>query len=134
MANSIGVSKLSGGEDKPFVAEDRFAGEHRNDLGDDAEERDRDDVDLRMAEEPEQVLPQHRAAGGRVEDVRAQHPVGHHGEQGGGQQWEHDDHHEGGDQDVPGEDRHPEHGHPGCAQRQNRGDHVDRAEDGAETR
>jgi hypothetical protein len=37
------------------------------------------------------------------------------------------------DQNVPGEDRHPEHGHAGCAQRQDRRDDVDRAEDGAHT-
>ena len=122
-----------GGENQALVAEERFAGEHRDDLGDDAEERDRDDVDLGVAEEPEQVLPQHRTAGGRVEHVRAEHPVGHRGEQGGGEQREDDDDHEGGDQDVPGEDRHSEHGHPGRAQSQDGGDHVDRAEDGAQT-
>jgi hypothetical protein len=36
------------------VAEVGFAGEHRDDLGDDAEERQRHDVGLRMAEVPEQ--------------------------------------------------------------------------------
>ena len=51
--------------DQADVAEDRLAAEHRQDLGDDAEERQRDDVDLGMAEEPEQVLPQDRAAVGR---------------------------------------------------------------------
>ena len=56
--------------DQGRVPEDRLAGEHRQDLGDDAEERQRDDVDLRVAEEPEQVLPEHGAAGGGVEDVR----------------------------------------------------------------
>ena len=43
--------------DQADVAEDRLAAEHRDDLGDDAEERQRDDVDLGVAEEPEQVLP-----------------------------------------------------------------------------
>jgi len=33
-----------------------------------AEEGQREDVDLRMAEEREQVLPQDRAAAGRVEN------------------------------------------------------------------
>ena len=63
-------------DDQALVAEDRLAAEHRDDLGDDAEERQRDDVDLGVAEEPEQVLPQDRAAVGRVEDVRAEVPVG----------------------------------------------------------
>ncbi len=38
-----------------------------------------------------------------------------------------------GHQDVPGEDRHPEHRHPGCAHADHGGDHVDPAEDGAQT-
>jgi hypothetical protein len=54
-----------------LVAEQRLAAEHRKDLGDDPEERQRDDVDLGVAEEPEQVLVQDRAAVGGVEDVRA---------------------------------------------------------------
>ena len=58
------------------VAEDRFAAEHRNDFGDDAEERDRDDVHLGVAEEPEQVLPQDRPAVGGVIDMRPEVPVG----------------------------------------------------------
>ena len=51
-----------GGGDQGLVAEQRLAAEHREDLGRDAEERQRQDVDLGMAEEPEEVLPQHRAA------------------------------------------------------------------------
>ena len=67
------------------VAEDRLAGEHREDLGDDAEERQRDDVHLGVAEEPEQVLPQHGPAVGRVEDVRAEVAIGGQPEQRRGQ-------------------------------------------------
>src|SRR6185437_14091065 len=51
-----------GGEDQTLVAPDRLAAEDRDYLGDDAEEGKRDDVDLWMAEEPEQVLPQDGAA------------------------------------------------------------------------
>ena len=47
-----------------------------NDFGDDAEERQRDDVHLRMAEEPEQMLPQQDSAVGRVIDMRAEATVG----------------------------------------------------------
>ena len=42
------------------VAEHRLAREHREDLGDHAEERQDQDVHLGVAEEPEQVLPQDR--------------------------------------------------------------------------
>ena len=42
------------------VAEDLAAGERREDRGDDPGRRDEDDVDLGVAEEPEQVLPEQR--------------------------------------------------------------------------
>jgi hypothetical protein len=118
---------------QPFVAEHRLAAEHRNDLGDDAEERQRDDVHLGVTEEPEQVLPQHRPAGRHVEDMRTEHPVGGQREQRRRQEREHHDDQQAGDEDVPREDRQPEHRHAGCAQRQDGGDDVDGAEDGAQT-
>ena len=52
-------------DDRPdhhAVAEDALARMHADQVGDDAERRQRDDVDLRVAEEPEQVLEQQRAA------------------------------------------------------------------------
>ena len=59
------------GPDQTDVAEDRLSAEDRQDLGHDPEEGQRDDVDLRMPEEPEQVLPQDRPAVGGVEHVGA---------------------------------------------------------------
>ena len=53
-----------GGEDHALVAEDRLAGEDREDLGHDAEVGQGQDVHLGMAEEPEEVLPQQRRAAG----------------------------------------------------------------------
>ena len=47
-----------GGGGHELVAEQHLAREDRDDLGDHAEDRQDQDVDLRMAEEPEQVLPQ----------------------------------------------------------------------------
>ncbi len=73
------------GEHHDRVAEQRLAGEDRQDLGDDAHGRQDQDVHLGMAEEPEQVLPQHRvAAGGGVEEVGAEVAVEHQQEQGDG--------------------------------------------------
>ena len=46
--------------DHERVAEDRLAGEHRDDLGHDPEGRQDQDVDLRVPEDPEQVLPEQR--------------------------------------------------------------------------
>ena len=55
--------------DRP-VAEDRLPGEDRDDLGDDPDRRQDQDVDLGVAEEPEEVLVEDRAAAvGRVEEV-----------------------------------------------------------------
>ncbi|MNT03263.1 hypothetical protein D3C72_1377870 [compost metagenome] len=53
------------GEDGPHhraVAEDALARVHADEVRDDAERRQRHDIDLRMPEEPEQVLEQQRAA------------------------------------------------------------------------
>ena len=50
------------GERDRLVAEDRLAREDGNDLGDDPHRRQDHDVDLRVAEEPEDVLPENRAA------------------------------------------------------------------------
>jgi cytochrome c oxidase subunit 1 len=50
----------------------------------------------------------------------------------GGQYRERHQHEDRREQDVPGEDRHPEHRHAGGAQADDRGDEVDAAEDGAE--
>ncbi len=91
------------------------------------------DVDLGVAEVPEQVLEQRRAAVGWVVDVRAEAAVGGQREQRGGQQREDQDHQDRRDEDVPGEDRHPEHRHAGAAHADHGGDHVHRAEDGAQT-
>ncbi len=86
-----------------------------------------------MAEEPEQVLPEDRPAGRRIVDVGVEDPVGDQCQQGGRQQREDQDHQHAGEQQVPGEDRHPEHGLAGGPLGEDRGDQVDRAENGAET-
>src|SRR3712207_7743942 len=50
------------------VAEDRLAAERGDDLRDEAERRKDQDVDLRVAEDPEQVLPEERVGAGRSEE------------------------------------------------------------------
>ena len=85
-----------------------------------------------MPEEPEQVLPQQNSAVCRVVDMCSQVAVCGQPEQRGGQQRERDQHQDRRHQDVPGEDGHPEHRHPRCAHADHGGDHVDRAQDGAE--
>ncbi len=120
------------GADEAHVAEDGLAREDREDLRDDAEERQRDDVDLGVAEEPEEVLPEQRPAVGRVEDVRAELAVRLQAQERGGEAGEGEDHEHRGEQHVPHEDRHAERGHAGSAHGDDRGDEVDGAEDRAE--
>jgi hypothetical protein len=54
-------------------------------------------------------------------------------EQRSGERREGHEHQDGGDQGVPGEDRHPPHGHARGTHADDGGDEVDRAKDGSET-
>jgi hypothetical protein len=82
-----------------------------------------DDVDLRVAEDPEQVLPQDRhAARFRHVEQRAEGAVHDHLEQRDGERREREDDQEAGDQHHPGEHRHAHHRHAGRA-------HVDDGDD-----
>ena len=99
------------------VAEDRLAGEDRDDLRDDAEGRQRHDVHLGVAEVPEQVLPQDRvAAVAHVEEVRAEIAIDQqHGLRRGERRNRRQDQ-PGGDQRHPGEDGQLEPAHARRAQ------------------
>ncbi|MDQ0801136.1 hypothetical protein QF050_002775 [Arthrobacter sp. SLBN-112] len=120
------------GVDQSLVTEDRLAAEDREDLRDDTEERQRDDVHLRVAEEPEQVLPEDGTAVRGIEDVGAELPVRAQGKEGCRQRREGHEYQDRRDQGVPGEDRHPPHGHARGTHADDGRDEVDRAEDGAE--
>jgi hypothetical protein len=63
--------------DHRAISVQSLARESRNDLGNDAERRQHEDIDLGVAEEPEDVLEQHRVpAARRVEEVRIEVTVG----------------------------------------------------------
>ena len=118
------------------VAEHRLLRERRDQLADDAERRQDDDVHLRVAEEPEQVLPQQRIAAARhFVEVRSRScgrsssMVSAPASTGMRQQQQ-----EGGDQDRPDEQRHPVHRHARRAHVEDGDDEVDRAEDRAGAR
>ena len=118
-----------GGRGDRLVAEDRLAGEHRQDLGEDAERGQHEDVDLGVAEEPEQVLPQQRrAALGRVEERRPEVAVQQQHRHRRGQRGERDHDQVRVDQDRPHEQRDAAPAHAGRAHVVDRGDEVDRAE------
>ena len=85
-------------DDRPdhhAVAEDVLARMRADQVGDDAEGRQRDDIDLGMAEEPEQVLEQDRAAAAMFQ-LLAHLDDGRHEEAGAEQPVE--QHHDGGDE------------------------------------
>ena len=114
----------AGGDDHP-VAEDRLAGEHRDDLRNDAEGRQRHDVDLGVAEVPEQVLPQDRiTAAADVEEMRPKVAVDEQHGLSRRQRWDSREY-------QPGEDRQAEPAHSRRAQRDSGHQQIDASCDGS---
>jgi hypothetical protein len=88
-----------------------------------------------MAEEPEEVLIQHRhPSTDNGIDVRSEVPVGEEHHHGGGEDGEGDEDEDGGDEHGPREQGASEHGETGGAQIEDRRHQVDAGEDGGEAR
>ena len=118
-----------------LVAEDRLAREHRQDLREHAEGGEHEDVDLGVAEEPEQVLPQQRrAALVGIEERGPEVAVQQQHRDRGGQRRQTQDDQVRIDQDRPHEQRHPAPAHAGGAHVVDGGDEVDRADDRRQAR
>ena len=81
-------SNRNGGVDQGLVAKDWFAAKGRENFRDDTEEGQRDDVDLGMAKEPEEVLPQNGPTIRRVIHMRTKYPVTTQCQHGGSQNGE----------------------------------------------
>ena len=124
--------------DHHAVAEDVLARVDADQVGDDAEGGQRDDVDLRVAEEPEQVLEQDRAAAAvgellahldqrRHEEAGAEQPVEHHHHAGDEERREGEHRHDGGGEDAPDRQRHPHQRHAAGAALQHGHDVVEAA-------
>ena len=104
--------------------------EDRQDLAHHAHRREDDDVDLRVAEEPEEVLPEDRVASGvGVEEAAAVVAVDEERDHAGRQDRRGEQDQGGGDEHRPDQDRHPEEGHPRRPHLEDGGDEVDRSED-----
>ncbi len=109
-----------------IVAVNRLAREHRDNLGDDSEGGQDHDVDLRMAEGPEDVLPQHRrTAGVGTKEMRVEQPVGKEHNQTRIEYRHHHDYEEAGYQGHPDEQRHTRDAHSGSAHRDDGRHQVD---------
>ncbi len=115
------------------IAEEPFAREGRGDFGEDAEQRQHEDIDLGMPPDPDQVHIHHRRPAEIVgEEVRADIAIEAEQNERRGQ-----DREGGDDQDVraergPGEDGHLHQPHARRAQLQDRDDQVDARQGGAD--
>ena len=104
-------------------------------MADQAEAGQDHDVDLGVAEEPQDVLIEDRVtAAFGLEERGAEVAVGQQHGDGARQNRQRQQDQPGGDEDRPGEQRHLEQGHAGGTHVQEGGDHVDRAEDRGRTR
>ncbi|MNN99450.1 hypothetical protein D3C81_2190920 [compost metagenome] len=66
----------NGGEHHRAVPEQSFARKGRNDLRDNAERRQNEDIHFGMAEDPENMLPEHRiSARTCLEEISSENPV-----------------------------------------------------------
>jgi hypothetical protein len=120
--------------DRPPVAEDVLARVRREKVRHDAEGRQRDDVDLRVPEEPEQVLEQQRAAAGVLgraahgidrghEEAGAERAVERHHDRGDEQRREGEEAEDRRGEDAPHRERHAHQRHAPAA-RLEHGRHV----------
>ena len=108
------------------VAPQRLAAEHRQQLEHDPEAGQREDVDLRVAEDPEQVLEQVGAAAlARDVERGLDGPVHRPHQQRGDQHRRRQHHQRRGGERRPDEDRQPRPGHPRRAHRDDRRDQVE---------
>ncbi len=119
--------------DDGAVAGERLADHRRQHRRDPSRRRQEDDVDLGVAEEPEQVLPQERVAAALGDEERPVEGALHLEQRGAGddrREREHD--HRADDEHRPGEDRHARQRHAGRARHQDADDQLDRAGDRAD--
>ena len=118
------------GKGDHLVAEDRFAGKDRDDLGDHPHPRQDHDVDRRVGVDPEQMLVHERiAAAGGVEQPGAEDPFGDDQHQGDAEDRRGQDLHPGSRVEGPDEQRQSPPAHPLGAQAVDGGDEVEPGED-----
>ncbi|MNT33121.1 hypothetical protein D3C72_1690330 [compost metagenome] len=116
----------AGGVHHRGVAEQTLAAERRDDFREHAEQRQDQDVDLRVTPDPDQVDVHHGvAAQFRREEVKARNAVQRQHGQHGRQYRESGDDQDVGAQCGPGEDRHAHPGHARRAHLDDGGDQVD---------
>src|ERR1700678_2922050 len=115
------------------IAENRFPGKDRDHLRDDAERRQDQNIDLWVAKDPKEMLPQHwRTAGLGFEKLRPKESFqNQHDLRSRERRQKHDDQ-KHGHQDQPGKQWHPIEGHPLAAIAKDRHHDVHAAGDTAD--
>ena len=122
------------GIDHGAVAKQALARKGGDDLRDDSKGRKNHDVDLRMPEEPEDVLVHDGVTTGRgVEKRRAEVAVGKRHGDGASKYGHHRNKQVGRNKPGPDKHGHLHEGHAGCAHVQDGGDDVNGAHDGRGT-
>ena len=115
------------GGDHRRIAEDRFAREDGDDLVGEGESGQDEDVDLGMAEDPEEVHPENGGAAGlRVEEVAAQIAIDAEHDLRGRERADGDEDQAAGDEIKPDQQRHAAQLHAGAAHAERGGDDVER--------
>src|SRR5579884_1038005 len=137
MVRPHGEAQEANGNARPRhkgIAKDRLAREGRQHVRNDAKGRQDQDVDLRVAEGPEEVLPEQRvAAEGVLVEMGAEVAVEQQQAAGRRQARNGEEQQERRDQRHPDEERHAVNGHTGGAHFQNGDDEIERAGDGRDT-
>ena len=123
------------GGDHHRVAEDRLPGEDRNDLRHERERRDDQDVDFRVAEDPEEMHPERgRPTGLRVEEMAAEVAIDEQHQLRRRQRGQRQQRHPGHHQIEPGEQGHAAERHARAPHADDGGDEIDGGADAAEAR
>ena len=102
----------------------RPAAERREEVPDDREAGQQEDVDLRMAEEPEHVIPQEGAALGRREEHGPERAVRHQEAERGHERGECPEHQQARENPPPRKERQPHEGHPRGAEAEDRDEEI----------
>ena len=119
------------GVDHRLVTEDRLSREDRDDVGGETHGRKNQDVNLRMPEEPEEVLPKQRlAAAGRPEEARSHVEIAEEHRRSGRKHGHGENEQNRGNEQRPHRQWHAEHAHARATHIDNGRDVVGRARDG----
>ena len=109
------------------VPKDDLARKDRDDLRRVGKARDHQDIDLGVAKEPEEMLPENRVpARLGIEEMGAQEAIKEQHDLGARQDRQRQKHQERNHQHHPNEKREPAHRHARATHGQRRGEHVDR--------